>query len=152
MPITTESKRELIAALNDYIDAKAVYEKTVKKIAALEQKKKTIEQDSVKGSMEDFPYTGKNFHLSGIIYTPEDAAALKEEEEILRETALRTGETKRKVERYMIRIPARMQRIIECKLFERESWDTVAARLGGTRTGDAIRKEFDNFIGKGIEI
>lgn len=52
----------------------------------------------------------------------------------------------------MNRIPARMQRIIKYKLFERESWDTVAARLGGDKTGDAIRKEFDNFVGKETKI
>lgn len=145
-------KADIIAALNDYIDAKALQEETIRDIAKLERKKKTIEQDSVKGSMSTFPYTAKNFHIAGISYAPEDEAALKEDEENLRERARVTGETKRIVEKYMNRIPARMQRIIKYKLFERESWDTVATRLGGNKTGDAIRKEFDNFVGKETKI
>jgi len=124
-----------------------VYEKTIKKIAKLEQRKKTIEQDSVKGSLHEFPYTGTNFHVSGIAYTQEDAAALKDEEEILRENALITGETKRKVERYMIRIPARMQRIIDLKIFEEEAWEDVASKLGRKATGEGVRKEFNRFLG-----
>ena len=143
-----QKENEIITALKDYIDAKALQEETIRDIAKLERKKKTIEQDSVKGSMNTFPYTAKNFHISGIAYAPEDAEALKEDEEILRERAMKTGETRRIVERYMNRIPARMQRIIKYKLFERDSWDSVAARLGGDKTGDAIRKEFDNFVGK----
>lgn len=143
---------DIVKALKDYIDAKALQEETIKDIAKLERKRKTIEQDSVKGSMSEYPYTAKNFHISGTLYSPEDAAALKEDEEILRERAMIAGETRRMVERYMNRIPARMQRIIKYKLFDRDSWDTVAARLGGDKTGDAIRKEFDNFVGKETEI
>ncbi len=93
-------------------------------------------------------YAAKNFHIAGIVYSSEDDSRLRQDEDILAERARTTGETRRMVERYMNRIPARMQRIIKYKLFERESWDTVAARLGGDKTGDAIRKEFDNFVGK----
>jgi hypothetical protein len=145
-------KAEIIAALNDYIDAKELYDETVKEIARLQRRKGTVLQDSVKGSMQEFPYAAKSFHVAGIVYSPEDDSRLRQDEDILAERARTTGETRSMVERYMNRIPARMQRIIKYKLFERESWDTVAARLGGNKTGDAIRKEFDNFVGKETKI
>ncbi|WP_313261027.1 RNA polymerase subunit sigma-70 [Lacrimispora sp.] len=145
-------KAEIIAALNDYIDAKELYDETVKEIARLQRRKGTVLQDSVKGSMQEFPYAAKSFHIAGIVYSSEDDSRLRQDEDILAERARTTGETRRMVERYMNRIPARMQRIIKYKLFERESWDTVAARLGGNKTGDAIRKEFDNFVGKETKI
>jgi hypothetical protein len=145
-------KAEIIAALNDYIDAKELYDETVKEIARLQRRKGTVLQDSVKGSMQEFPYAAKSFHVAGIVYSSEDDSRLRQDEDILAERARTTGETRRMVERYMNRIPARMQRIIKYKLFERESWDTVAARLGGNKTGDAIRKEFDNFVGKETKI
>lgn len=145
-------KKEIISALTDYVDAKELYDETVKEIARLKSRKGTMVQDSVKGSMQEFPYAAKNFHVAGIVYSCEDDSRLREDEEVLAERARITGDTKIMVERYMNRIPARMQRIIKYKLFERVSWDTVAARLGGDKTGDAIRKEFDNFVGREIKI
>jgi len=139
-------KNEIIPLLNDYIDSNALYEETVKEIARLERKKKTVEQDSVKGSMPTWPYTAKNFHISGIMYTPGDASRLEREEETLKERARITGENKMKVEKYMNRIPARMQRIIKYKLFEGLSWEDTAAKIGRNSTGEGIRKEFQRFM------
>lgn len=148
MAVAAESKQELIAALNDYIDAKALYEETVKEIAKLQRRKETVIQDSVKGSMPDFPYAAKNFHIAGIVYSPEDDACLRQDEDILAERARIAGETKRKVEMYMNRIPSRMQRIIKYKIFEGLTWEEVAIKLGRQATGDGIRMEFKNFIEK----
>jgi len=139
-------KAEIIAALNDYIDAKELYDETVKEIARLQRRKGTVLQDSVKGSMQEFPYAAKNFHVAGIVYSPEDDSKLRQDEDILAERARTTGETKRKVELYINRIPARMQRIIKYKLFEEKTWEEVATRLGRNATEDSVKKEFQRFI------
>ncbi len=139
-------KAEIIAALNDYIDAKELYDETVKEIARLQRRKGTVLQDSVKGSMQEFPYAAKSFHVAGIVYSSEDDSRLRQDEDILAERARTTGETRRMVERYMNRIPARMQRIIKYRLFEGESWEDVATRIGRNATGDSVRMEYKRFI------
>jgi len=139
---------DIVTALNNYVDAKALLEETTKEMAALERKKKTIVHDFVKGSSQCFPYTAGNIHISGIQYTPEDEASLKEDEEILRQTALRTKETKVLVEHYMLRIPERMQRIIKYKIFEGDTWEEVATKIGRKATGEGVRKEYERFMGQ----
>jgi len=139
-------KAEIITALNDYIDAKALYDETVKEIARLQRRKGTVVQDSVKGSMQEFPYAAKNYHVAGIVFSPGDDARLRQDEDILAERARTTGETRRKVEMYINRIPARMQRIIKYKLFECETWEDVAAKLGRKATGESVKKEFQRFM------
>jgi len=141
-------KAEIIAALNDYIDAKELYDETVKEIARLQRRKGTVLQDSVKGSMQEFPYAAKNFHVAGIVYSPEDDSKLRQDEDILAERARTTGETRRKVEMYINRIPARMQRIIKYKLFECETWEDVATKLGRKATGESVKKEYQRFMGQ----
>ena len=96
--------------------------------------------------MQEFPYAAKNFHVAGIVYSSEDDSRLREDEEVLAERATITGETKRKAEMYINRLPARMQRIIKYKLFEGESWEEVATRLGRNATGDSVRMEFKRFM------
>lgn len=137
---------DIITALNDYVDAEALYKETVKEMTAIERKKTTIVHDFVKGSSQSFPYTAGNIHISGIQYTPEDEATLKEDEEILKERARKTKETKMLVEHYMLRIPPRMQRIIRYRIFEGEAWEDVATKMGRNATGDSVRMEYKRFI------
>ena len=139
---------DIVTALNDYVDAEALYKETVKEMTAIQRKKTTIVHDFVKGSSPSFPYTAGNIHISGIQYTPEDEATLKEDEEILKEQARRTKETKMIVERYMLRIPMKMQRIIKYKIFEGDTWEEVATKLGRKATGEGTRKEFERFTGQ----
>ncbi len=137
---------DIVTALNDYVDAEALYKETVKEMTAIERKKTTIVHDFVKGSSQSFPYTAGNIHISGIQYTPEDEATLKEDEEILKERARKTKETKMMVEHYMLRIPPRMQRIIRYKIFDGESWDGVAIKMGRNATADSVRMEYNRFM------
>ena len=141
-----QKENEIISALNDYIDAKELYDETVKEIARLQRRKGTVVQDSVKGSMNEFPYAAKNYHVAGIVFSPNDDTRLRQDEEILSERARTTGETRRKVEMYINRIPARMQRIIKYKLFEEKTWEEVATRLGRNATGDSVKKEYQRFM------
>lgn len=139
---------DIVTALNDYVDAEALYKETVKEMTAIERKKTTIVHDFVKGSSPSFPYTAGNIHISGIQYTPEDEATLKEDEAILKERARKTKETKMMVEHYMLRIPPRMQRIIRYKIFEGDTWEEAATKIGRKATGESVKKEFQRFIGQ----
>ena len=70
--------------LSDYIDACELVKETEKDILRLNQKKKTIIQEKVKGSMHEFPYTEQNFKIQGSAYSTEDDDCLRREEDLLK--------------------------------------------------------------------
>lgn len=132
--------------LSDYIDACELVKETEKDILRLNQKKKTIIQEKVKGSMHEFPYTEQNFKIHGSAFSAKDDDRLRYEEELLKQRKANAERIKVQVEEWMLTIPARMQRIIRYKFFEGCTWEQVAKRLGRKASGESIRKEFDNFF------
>lgn len=132
--------------LNDYIDACALIKETEEDIRKLKKKQKTILQDSVKGSMDEFPYTGKNYHIEGTPYGYSDDSRLRMEEALLIRRKENAEKIKMEVEQFINTLPVRMQRIIRFRIMQKMSWDEVAAKMGGSKTGDTLRKEFDNFL------
>ncbi len=54
--------------LVQYIDACAQVEDTKGEILKLKKTRKRIEQDAVKGSSHEFPYTPQTFHIEGLAY------------------------------------------------------------------------------------
>ena len=132
------------SVLSDYIDACEFLKETEKEIKKLEGKRRIV-QDKVKGSNPEWPYEERSFALGGVVETDEDSDRLRHERrlrEIQREAA---EELKLRVEECMINIPFRMQRIIKYKFFNRLSWDEVAVLLKA-KSGESIRKEFENFM------
>ncbi|MCB7304841.1 RNA polymerase subunit sigma-70 [Bariatricus massiliensis] len=132
------------SVLSDYIDACEFLKETEKEIKKLEGKRRIV-QDKVKGSNPEWPYEERSFALGGVVETDEDSDRLRHERrlrEIQREAA---EELKLRVEEWMINIPFRMQRIIKYKFFNRLSWDEVAVLLKA-KSGESIRKEFENFM------
>lgn len=134
--------------LSDYIDACELVKETEKDILRLNQKKKTIIQEKVKGSMHEFPYTEQNFKIQGSAFSAEDDDRLRREEELLRQRKANAERIKVQVEEWIMTIPARMQRIVRYKYFEGFAWEQVAVKLGKTATADNIRKEFERFLQK----
>lgn len=133
--------------LEQYIDACELIKETEADIRRVKKQRKTIIQDSVKGSMHDFPYAAQNFRIQGMSYTAvRDPGALAAYERLLEERKARAQEIKVQVEAWLSTIPQRMQRIIRMSIFEKESWGTVAARMGRKATADSIRKEFERFM------
>ena len=112
--------------LSDYIDACELVKETEKDILRLNQKKKTIIQEKVKGSMHEFPYTEQNFKIQGSAYSTEDDDCLRREEDLLKKRKSNAEWIKVQVEEWMLTIPMRMQRIIRYKFFEGISWEKVA--------------------------
>ena len=116
--------------LSDYIDACELVKETEKDILRLNQKKKTIIQEKVKGSMHEFPYTEQNFKIQGSAYSTEDDDCLRREEDLLKKRKSNAEWIKVQVEEWMLTIPMRMQRIIRYKFFEGISWEKVAEKMG----------------------
>lgn len=132
--------------LQDYVDACELIKETEREIDKLRSKREL--QDSVKGSMSDFPYVPVNIHISGIEHGIEDGAVLREQEKLLQERQAFMREIKRQVDRWMAGIPARMQRIVKYRYFERMPWEQVAIKMGGDATGEGLRKEFERYLRK----
>ena len=132
--------------LSDYIDACELVKETEKDILRLNQKKKTIIQEKVKGSMHEFPYTEQNFKIQGSAYSTEDDDCLRREEDLLKKRKSNAEWIKVQVEEWMLTIPMRMQRIIRYKFFEGISWEKVAEKMGKNVNENSIKKEFERFF------
>ena len=132
--------------LSDYIDICELISETEEEIQNL--RKKEIAHDKVTGSNPEFPYEQRSFHVSGIIEADLDSQKLKSELELLKERKYQAEKMKAEIDRWMKTIPARMQRIIRMKYFERRTWDEVAIKLGKTATADSTRMEFERFLQK----
>lgn len=131
--------------LNQYIDACELIKETQEDIRRLQQRG-VVQNDSVKGSMTDFPYIQKTFHIQGVNIETEQQ--IEREKELLQQRLKQAKELKNEVESYLNTIPLRMQRIIRYKIFEQMTWEQVARKMGRRSTGDSVRKEFEAFIKK----
>ena len=133
--------------LSQYIDACELIKETEREIQRLRQRRKVILQDSVKGSMHEFPYAAQSYHIEGLAYaTVQTPGLLDDEEELLEERRAAAAEIKVQVEAWLNTVPQRLQRIIRMKIFEEMTWAQVAVRMGRKATPDGIRKEFENFM------
>ena len=135
--------------LNDYIDACAQVKETKEALLKLRKAKKRREQDAVKGSSHEFPYTAQTFHIEGIAYPlVQDPGEEDHLEEILRERLRNAERIKHDVEAWLNTIPMRMQRIIRYRIFEELAWSDVAIRMGRKATADGVRMEYTRFMGE----
>ena len=134
--------------LQDYIDACELIKETEADIRKLKRKKKTIIQTNVKGSNPNFPYQEQHFKVQGTAFTFRDDSQLRIEEKLLTECKANAEKIKLLVEAWMNTIPNRMQRIIRYRIFEGESWEQVAKRLGRKATGDSVKMEYRRFLEK----
>ena len=133
--------------LYQYIDACELVKETEEDIRKIKQMRKRIEQDIVKGSSHDFPYTPVNFHVEGLSYSVvSDSSSLEVQEQILEERKAAAQAIKLQVEAWMLTIPQRMQRIIRYKIFEEMTWAEVAVKMGRKATADGVRVEFQRFM------
>ena len=133
--------------LEDYIDACAQVKETKEALQKFQKAKKRREQDAVKGSSHEFPYTAQTFHIEGLAYAVlQDPGEEDRLEEILRERLRNAERIKYDVEVWLNTIPMRMQRIIKYKIFEGLTWNQVAIRMGRKATADGVRMEYVNFM------
>ena len=133
------------SVLEQYIDACAQIREIEADIKRL-KKRKSVVQDSVRGSNSEFPYQPKSFHLEGTTEQIGDRDMLEEEQRLLDERKAAAIRIKIDVEAWMLTIPQRMQRIIDYKIFKNYSWKETADKLGRGATADGVRMVFNNFI------
>ena len=132
--------------LQEYIDACELIKDIEAEIRKLNQKKKTVIQDSVKGSSHEYPYVEQHYKIQGTTFTVKDDSRLWYEEKLLEQQKARAEQIKLQVEEWMLTIPSRMQRIIRYKFFEGLTWEQVANRMGKRATENSIKKEFERFM------
>ena len=133
--------------LEDYIDACAQVKETKEALLKLRKAKKRREQDAVKGSSHEFPYTMQTYHLDGLAYAVVmDPGEEDHLEEILRERLRNAERIKHDVEAWLNTISIRMQRIIRYRIFEELPWEQVAIKLGRRATADGVRMEYVRFM------
>lgn len=134
--------------LEQYEDACALIIETEQEIKEIEQQKKRVMRDKVKGSMDEFPYTQRSFSVEGIIFADDDKSHLMKKEKILRERKANAENIKMEVEEFLNAIPLRMQRIIKYKVIKKMTWEKIAVRMGRKCTADSVRKEYERFMRK----
>ncbi len=132
--------------LQEYIDACEVVKEAEEDIRRLNQKKKTIIQTNVKGSMHEFPYTEQHFKIQGTAFTVKDDSSLRYEEKLLEQRKVKAEQIKLQVEEWMLSLPSRMQRIIKYRYLEGINWDQVAAKIGRGATADSVRMEMERYL------
>ncbi len=133
--------------LEDYIDACAQVKETKEALQKFQKAKKRREQDAVKGSSHEFPYTAQTFHIEGLAYAVlQDPGEEDRLEEILLERLRNAERIKYDVEEWLNTIPMRMQRIIRYRIFEELPWEQVAIKLGRRATADGVRMEYVRFM------
>ena len=133
--------------LEQYIDACELIKDTKEEIRKLRKRRSQIQQDSVKGSAHEFPYTLQTYHLEGLGYAAvKDPDELDRMEELLAERIRNAEKIKRQVEAWLNTVSPRMQRIIRYRIFEELTWAQVAVKMGRKATEEGIRKEFIRFM------
>ncbi len=133
--------------LEQYIDACELIKDTQAEIWKLRKRRSQIQQDSVKGSAHEFPYTLQTYHLEGLGYAAvKDPDELDRMEELLAERIRNAEKIKRQVEAWLNTVSPRMQRIIRYRVFEDMTWAQVAMKMGRKATADSVRMEFTNFM------
>lgn len=135
--------------LYQYIDACELVKETEEEIRRIKRQRKRIEQDVVKGSSHDFPYTPANFHVEGLSYSViKDPRSLEAQEQILEQRKAAAEKIKLQVEEWLVTVPPRMQRIIRYKVFDGLTWGQVAAKMGRKATVASVKMEFQRFMGE----
>lgn len=132
--------------LKDYVDACELVKETEEDIRKLKAKRGRTVKDSVRGSMQDFPYAPQSFHIEGTEYTYGDDRQLQEEERLLLQRKEHAERIRLQAQQYINLAPVRIQRIIRMRYVKKMSWNEIAGKMGGRSTGDSIRKELERFL------
>lgn len=143
MPGTTKVTKDI---LSDYIDTCALIAETEEALKRLKRRQKDVTKDSVRGSMQNFPYAPKTFVVEGVDYSEIRQQSIYMEEKLLEERKARAEQLRIGVEEWMNTVPSRMQRIIRYHYFEGLTWEQTAQKLGRKASGDSVRKELRNFL------
>ena len=126
--------------LYQYIDACELIRETEEEIRRIKRQRKRIEQDVVKGSSRDFPYTPTNFHVEGLAYTViRDPRSLEVQEKILDQRKAAAEEIKLRSRQYAKRQLTWFRRNSGAKWLY---WDSVPDFAAALQASTGYIKEF----------
>ena len=134
--------------LKDYVDACELVKETEEDIRKLKAKRGRTVQESVRGSMQDFPYAPQSFHIEGTEYTYEDDRQLREEERLLLQRKEHAEQIRLQAQQYINFAPVRIQRIIRMRYMKKMSWNEIAGKMGGRATESSLKMELHRFLEK----
>lgn len=77
-----------------------------------------------------------------------ESSELEKEKQLLQDRMVKARYKKIMVEKWMANAPARIQRLVRLKYFERLSWEQVAERIGGSTSADSARMELKKYLKK----
>ncbi|MBU9729152.1 RNA polymerase subunit sigma-70 [Diplocloster modestus] len=130
--------------LEEYIDACELVKETEEDIKYLKKKK----QASVlgEGTVNQISNGNKYIGAAGAEDMQDKDWQLHLEEKLLVERKKNAEHVKLKAEEFLNTVPARMQRIIRFKVFQRLTWEAVAVKMGRGATGESVKKEYFRFL------
>ena len=95
------------------------YPDIVAEMKELKQELRTPVTDTVSGSMDEFPYTQHAITIKGAHVLPDKRARLEMLEQ-----------QKEEIESFVNSLPVKQQRIVRMRVYQRNSWRSVAAKMG----------------------
>ena len=134
--------------LKNYVDACELVKETEEDIRKLKAKRGRTVQDSVRGSMQEFPYAPQSFHIEGTEYIYEDDRQLREEERLLQQRKEHAEQIRLQAQQYINFAPVRIQRIIRMRYMKKMSWNEIAGKMGGRATESSLKMELHRFLEK----
>ncbi|WP_343248779.1 RNA polymerase subunit sigma-70 [Diplocloster hominis] len=130
--------------LEEYIDACELVKETENDIKYLKKKKSM--SDIGEGPVNKFSNTDKCIEAAGTEVMQDKDWQLHLEEKLLEERKKNAEYVKLQAEEFLNTVPARMQRIIRFKVFQRLTWEAVAVKMGRGATGESVKKEYFRFL------
>ena len=106
----------------------------------------TIATDSVKGSSPYFPYTERNFKITGVDYQGYENKAERLQRRLDRRIAELIDVIDETYE-YIENIgDSLIRQIISLRYINGLTWNQVAAHIGGNNTADSVRKMAERYL------
>ena len=130
--------------LEEYIDACEVVKETEEDIKYLKKKKRASETGEGPGNK--YSNADNYMKATGREDVLEKDWQLHLEEKLLEERKKNAERVKLQAEEFLNTVPARMQRIIRFKVFQRLTWEAVAVKMGRGATGESVKKEYFRFL------
>jgi hypothetical protein len=121
-------------------------EERINRINKIDKKRNAIIVDSVRGSLNTFPYTEHSIKIEGIPYCRPNSKKILYKK-LLERAKEKLQDMQIKVEQYIQSIEdSRMRRILRYKYMDDKNWLQIAFLIGGT--ADSIRMEHNRFFDK----
>ncbi|MGO5072359.1 hypothetical protein ACTQ4K_00160 [Clostridium sporogenes] len=135
--------------LKQYNDLKLEISDLECRIKNLQNKKIKIEQDSVKGSSNVFPYIERNFTIEGYNYPEADRKQerLNKLDKLLYKRKNKCEDMKLEIEEFINTIQdSKTRRVFQYRYIDRLSWQAIAVRIGKCHESYPRKEIHDKYL------